>query len=180
MLLGCNDQVAACWKLASTRDIKSKKHAYLARVRNMAQQCDSFLINNRQVVQSEQPLMDIYELGVPNGLVVEYFKTNLLPLQNKDHKTIGVFGISKRPPLSGSTNHIKNLSQYIENNSDFNSLTKRERHVLQFLAMGCTTKIVAARLQLSARTIETHVENLKTKMNVHSKAALVMSCFDID
>ncbi len=52
-------------------------------------------------------------------------------------------------------------------------VTSRERDVLQLLADGETTSSMAARLKLSESTVRTHVENMRIKLGVQTRAALV-------
>jgi DNA-binding NarL/FixJ family response regulator len=52
------------------------------------------------------------------------------------------------------------------------SLTPREREVLQLIAEGKTTKEIAACLNLSVKTIETHRMQMMNKLNMHSVAEL--------
>jgi len=54
----------------------------------------------------------------------------------------------------------------------FTVLTKREREVLQLLAEGRTTKQIAFSLSVSAKTIETHRQQLMEKLRLHSIAEL--------
>ena len=56
--------------------------------------------------------------------------------------------------------------------SAFSILTPREREVLQLLAEGCSTKEIAARLFVSAKTVGTHREHIMEKLDVHSVAGL--------
>ena len=51
-------------------------------------------------------------------------------------------------------------------------LTPREREVLQLLVEGHTTKEVAARLKLSAKTIETHRANIMRRLNLRGMVEL--------
>ncbi|OGG43994.1 MAG: DNA-binding response regulator [Candidatus Handelsmanbacteria bacterium RIFCSPLOWO2_12_FULL_64_10] len=51
-------------------------------------------------------------------------------------------------------------------------LTAREREVLQLLAEGRSTKQIAFRLHVSAKTVETHRQRLMEKLNLHSIADL--------
>jgi DNA-binding NarL/FixJ family response regulator len=51
-------------------------------------------------------------------------------------------------------------------------LTSREREVIQLLAEGKTSKEVAATLNLSVKTAETHRTNLMRKLDLHSVADL--------
>lgn len=53
-------------------------------------------------------------------------------------------------------------------------LTSREREILQLLAEGKSNKEVAASLNLSAHTVETHRRNLFEKLNLHSFAELIL------
>jgi DNA-binding NarL/FixJ family response regulator len=53
-------------------------------------------------------------------------------------------------------------------------LTTREREVLQLLAEGKSNKDVAALLNLSLYTVETHRSNIFQKLNLHSGAELIL------
>jgi len=57
------------------------------------------------------------------------------------------------------------------------SLTAREREVLERLAMGDTTGTVAQRLGVGESTIRTHVEKMRMKLGVNTRAALVAKGF---
>jgi DNA-binding NarL/FixJ family response regulator len=52
------------------------------------------------------------------------------------------------------------------------SLTPREREVLQLVAEGRSTQEIAARLSLSARTVDAHRRQLTRKLGVHGVAEL--------
>ena len=54
----------------------------------------------------------------------------------------------------------------------FSKLSPREREVLQLIAEGKSTKEVAARLDVSIKTAETHRRNLMEKLHVDSVAEL--------
>jgi two-component system response regulator NreC len=53
-------------------------------------------------------------------------------------------------------------------------LTSREREILQLLAEGKSNKDIAALLNLSLYTVETHRRNLQDKLNLHSFAELIL------
>lgn len=55
-------------------------------------------------------------------------------------------------------------------NSRFNSLTKRELEVLGCMAEGYTNVSIAQRLHISERTVESHVNNIFSKLNLTSEA----------
>jgi DNA-binding NarL/FixJ family response regulator len=53
-------------------------------------------------------------------------------------------------------------------------LTSREREILQLVAEGKSNKEIAASLNLSGHTVETHRRNLQDKLNLHSLAELLL------
>jgi DNA-binding NarL/FixJ family response regulator len=56
--------------------------------------------------------------------------------------------------------------------SVFARLTAREREVAELLVEGCSTKQIADRLKVSAKTVGTHREHLMAKLQVKSIAEL--------
>jgi DNA-binding NarL/FixJ family response regulator len=54
------------------------------------------------------------------------------------------------------------------------ALSERERDVLHLLALGYTNQEIAPRLFISARTVETHRAQIMFKLNLDSRAELVM------
>jgi FixJ family two-component response regulator len=47
-------------------------------------------------------------------------------------------------------------------------LTDRERHVLKLLAVGNSAKVIAKELNISYRTVEAHITNIKTKTQLNT------------
>jgi len=56
--------------------------------------------------------------------------------------------------------------------ADGSALTRREREVADLVAKGMTNKEIAARLVISQRTAETHVEHILTKLGFTSRAQI--------
>jgi two-component system nitrate/nitrite response regulator NarL len=52
-------------------------------------------------------------------------------------------------------------------------LTKREVAVLKEVAVGLSNKEIAQSLSISVRTVETHRQNLKNKLNIYTSAGLI-------
>lgn len=77
------------------------------------------------------------------------------------------------PKISGII--IKDYKEQLikEDHSVFNVLTKREREVLQLLAEGKTIKQIADNLFISAKTVETHKQNMMNKLSVYNLPELV-------
>jgi DNA-binding NarL/FixJ family response regulator len=59
-------------------------------------------------------------------------------------------------------------------NDTYELLTDREKEVLQLLAEGKSNKEVAAVIDISPLTVETHRSNLMQKLNLHSTAEIVL------
>jgi two-component system, NarL family, response regulator NreC len=58
-------------------------------------------------------------------------------------------------------------------NVEFSVLSPREREVLQLLAEGKTTKETGALLCVSIKTVETHRQQIMSKLDIHSMAELI-------
>lgn len=56
-------------------------------------------------------------------------------------------------------------------NKDLNSLTDREREVLDFLAQGLTNKEIAEKLVITTNTIKRHLKAVFEKLDVHTRSA---------
>ncbi len=54
------------------------------------------------------------------------------------------------------------------------SLTAREREILELLAHGLSNKMIAARLYLSVRTVEGHLANIYSRLGVHSRTEAML------
>lgn len=61
-----------------------------------------------------------------------------------------------------------------QDKSPYTILTHREREVLQLIAEGRTTKLIASQLCLSVKTIESHRRNLMDKLDLHSVAEITL------
>ena len=51
-------------------------------------------------------------------------------------------------------------------------LTGRELEVAELVAEGLTNQAIAGRLSVAPRTAEAHVENIRRKLQVHSRAQI--------
>jgi DNA-binding CsgD family transcriptional regulator len=61
---------------------------------------------------------------------------------------------------------------------NIHGLTPRELEVLRFLATGKTNKAIAADLFISERTVDRHVSNILSKLNVSSRAAATAYAYE--
>lgn len=72
------------------------------------------------------------------------------------------------------------MENYLDHSEDsyesdsLDSLTKREREVLQLIAEGKTTRQIAKQLFVSQKTIRNHRANMMSKLDVHNTASLTL------
>jgi DNA-binding NarL/FixJ family response regulator len=52
-------------------------------------------------------------------------------------------------------------------------LTQRQREILQLIAEGHTTQVIAQKLSISVKTVETHRMQLMERLDIHDIAGLV-------
>jgi DNA-binding NarL/FixJ family response regulator len=82
----------------------------------------------------------------------------------------------KKTYLSPSISHVVLdgfLSQADAQSADpLDELTPREKEVLQMIAEGDTSSVIAQKLSISANTVDKHRTNLMAKLDVHDIAGL--------
>ena len=61
----------------------------------------------------------------------------------------------------------------VEARTPLRRLSRRQREVLQLLSMGCSTREIARRLRLSAKTVETHRAAVMKRLGIRQLANLV-------
>lgn len=59
-----------------------------------------------------------------------------------------------------------------------NKLTKREEAILTRVAKGLSSKAISNELNISARTVETHRQNIKSKLHLNTTAELTKYAYD--
>jgi DNA-binding NarL/FixJ family response regulator len=75
--------------------------------------------------------------------------------------------------LDAATQLVEGFVRKVDNEDTKDSLTSREREILQLIAEGKTNKEIANILNLSLKTIETHRTNLMRKLQVKEVTGLV-------
>ncbi len=83
-------------------------------------------------------------------------------------RTVAVNQIYLSPGIAGVV--VEDFVRHVSETDS--SLTPREREVLQLLAEGSSTKEIAARLQVSVKTVETHRRHIMEKLDIHTIAEL--------
>jgi len=67
---------------------------------------------------------------------------------------------------------LRNVVAHPETGGSSDFLTEREREILQLVAEGNSTKAIASKLGISAKTVDNHRTNLMRKLNIHDIASL--------
>lgn len=114
------------------------------------------------------------------------------PWYSDNNNVIGIFGCSFIPGIHNIAESIGSLAKIGLFNATVSQnlfvpgkqigniyLSEREVTCLKFLVKGCSAKMIAHQLNLSVRTIEHHLENIKFKFNVHSKPDLIGKAFEM-
>ena len=68
--------------------------------------------------------------------------------------------------------------QAVNDKAEQESLTGREKDVLKLVAEGNSNKEIARTLDISVRTVETHRQNIKNKLDIHTAAGLTRYAID--
>jgi DNA-binding NarL/FixJ family response regulator len=57
------------------------------------------------------------------------------------------------------------------------NLTAREKEILQLITQGMTNELIAGKLFISVQTVRNHIKNIYEKLQVHSRAQVVVKAF---
>lgn len=82
------------------------------------------------------------------------------------------------PSKTNTLNFFKNLNRFNVDHFAIDKptkddLTKREKEILFYLCYGLALEKISKILSISIRTVETHVENIKNKLNCSTKSQLI-------
>ena len=111
-------------------------------------------------------VLDAVKAGATGYLLKSASSAELLEAVQKTAEGEAVF-------TSGLAGLVLGEYRRTESDSAAPKLTERETEVLRLVAKGLTAKQVAERLTLSHRTVENHVQNTLTKLQLHNRSQLV-------
>lgn len=83
--------------------------------------------------------------------------------ENGTYLSPGVAGIVVK-------DYMDHLSK--RNGGNLTTLTDRQREILQSLSEGKNVKQIALAYKISVKTVETHIQNIKNKLDIHNTAEL--------
>jgi DNA-binding CsgD family transcriptional regulator len=131
---------------------------------------------NQTCRQSLSKLDEVEGLPCRHGCVKQLLARGLNGSRNASLSCAGQQYHLSCVPLQGQI--VCTLTRGGSDQSDtWQDLTARERSVLELLAGGATTESAARQLGISPATIRTHVEKMRVKLGVSTRAALVANGF---
>lgn len=74
---------------------------------------------------------------------------------------------------------IENLAHEDEYKTTPQSITQREKEVVELVAEGLSTKLIADQLHISSRTVETHRVNVMKKLKASNTAELIKKAYEL-
>ena len=104
--------------------------------------------------------------------VVKAMKAGVLDFLEKPFKGQELLDLIQNAVNKNKSDRLKNNSQNITLNR-LNSLTKREKEVMELVVDGQLNKNIAKQLEISVKTVEVHRASVMSKMSVNSVADLV-------
>lgn len=180
-VLGFNDTTAKLFDLKASECI-GLDYNLMAKLGNWTDgQEKSFQAHDLEVMSKGKPKLGVFEppLPYPDG-VIRYFVTTRMPLRNQDKKIVGALGISFEITNSIFSKNIDSISQAkISNINNKFALSPRQTQCLYYLVRGMTAKQIARALNLSNRTVEAYLVDLKDKLQCNNKPDLVAKAIEM-
>lgn len=119
---------------------------------------------------SEEYVFEFLQAGASGYLVKQTAPTELVTAIQSVHQGDSFLSPSiSKTVIAGFIRH----AEATEKEDNFDTLTDREREILQLITEGYSTKDVAQQLHISVKTVATHKVNLMDKLDIHSMTELV-------
>lgn len=130
---------------------------------DIAKKVKAFYPEIKIIILSQEAKIDSYEILFNHIHVDGYL-----------HKQLGI------DETLGALTAVMNGEKYIDKNiqamlniGKWLNISNREKEVINLLTIGLTQKEIADKLNISSRTVETHIKNLTVKMDAKNTAHLV-------
>lgn len=140
--------------------------------------------NDTQTIFTRKQIF-IPEEGILKENLHIIFLTYKIPIFDDKNEITGILGLSFTRLTDGSNESTLNsltvfdlaqdLNHFPPRSNNHSILSKKERSCLEYLCQGLTQKQTAKRLSISPRTVETHLERAKAKLNCKNKTELILA-----
>ncbi|WP_106583812.1 response regulator [Murinocardiopsis flavida] len=124
-----------------------------------------------------QDVLDAVKAGATGYLVKSAGREELIDAVRRVHNGDAVFTAGLAGLVLGEYRRLAAAPPPADDD-DTPRLTERETEVLRLVAKGLTYKQIAARLTLSHRTVQNHVQNTLNKLQLHNRVELVRYAID--
>lgn len=130
------------------------------------------------IIKREEDGFGFYNLGTKssNASIINKYVNNLNQYENFifefQHKAHDVLRAAKNLKLCINSESIINQSKNLGYQYGNLYLTAREYECINYLTRGKTAEEIAIILNISRRTVETHIQNVKRKMNCYNQFRL--------
>lgn len=152
---------------------------------NNKQFAEEWIKNDKNVLSSSESQLFIEPVFLLKYGTVDVICTKI-PLYDERDEISGIYWAANSITKKSISNFIQTVNQHMETAYNKTSkrmrvvsdkhtpkLTPRELDVLFYTMRGKTAKAIAKCLIISARTVESHIENLKMKFACHTKQQLI-------
>ncbi len=152
----------------------------------------SFFFNPDDVKDYNPRIIDLFERKVSDDFITFFQQVRKSPRHDyvwflsatkilyRNADDIPLFSIVTSIPVDTKHYITNKVQRLLEENSFlkknyllFNSLTKREKEILQFMALGNSSEDIAGKLFISAKTINTHRRNIQAKLSIDNNYDIV-------
>jgi NarL family two-component system response regulator YdfI len=149
-------------------DLNMPKRSGLEALRTLKEKNNSIPIIILTTFNDNKLITEGLSLGAKGYLLKDSTREELIRTVES-----GIRGeILLQPEISKNIFGVKKEAEE-KNNIFNNSITERERFVLQAVAKGCTSKEIAFDMGISERTVKAHLTNIYSKLNVESRSEAV-------
>jgi len=177
--VGCNSNLANILRLKYKNKIIGAMDVDLP---GCTEELFQFHKNNDQLALNGQTVKYIHKSASPYDGSFFYFTKK--PIVDRDNNIVGLIfhchefiknifieKLHQIDKKNYSSNGLPSYYQIDQNNDPF-KLSTRELECLFCILRGMTAKQIGERIQLSKRTIESYIENIKNKLGCHTKSEL--------
>jgi DNA-binding CsgD family transcriptional regulator len=140
---------------------------------------------NDHMVAKEEKQIFFPENGYIKNNTPVIFLSHKMPLYDHNSEVCGVLGFAfvnmteenRRAEKIIVNDQINSFSAIsVENKaSNISILSEKEITCIRYLCQGLTCKMIARRMNISPKTVETYFDRAKFKLNCHNKAQLILA-----